>query len=192
MNSFDAKAEHLDGKLLIAMPSMGDPRFNRSVVYICAHSDDGAMGLIVNKPAEDLAFGDLLEQLDIKAERPIDRIEVHYGGPVEHGRGFVLHSRDYEAQDATLNVNDQFGMTGTLDILEDISQGFGPDKCLLALGYAGWGPGQLEDEIRDNGWLTCDANAALVFSDDHDGKWKAAMEVVGIDPRMLSTEGGRA
>ena len=192
MTPFNAKAEHLDGKLLIAMPSMGDPRFNRSVVYICAHSDDGAMGLIVNKPAADLNFEDLLEQLDIKAERPIEGIDVHYGGPVEHGRGFVLHSRDYEAQDATLNVNEAFGMTATLDILEDISQGHGPESCLLALGYAGWGPGQLEDEIRDNGWLIADATAGLVFSDDHDGKWKAAMDVVGIDPRMLSSEGGRA
>jgi putative transcriptional regulator len=192
MSSFDQEAKHLDGKLLIAMPSMGDPRFNRSVVYLCAHSDDGAMGLIVNKPAEDLDFNDLLEQLDIKVDRPIEAIDVHYGGPVEHGRGFVLHSRDYEAQDATLNVNDHFGMTATLDILEDISQGHGPESCLLALGYAGWGPGQLEDEIRENGWLTCDANASLVFSDDHDGKWNAAMKVVGIDPRMLSSEGGRA
>ncbi len=192
MSSFDTEAKHLDGKLLIAMPSMGDPRFNRSVVYICAHSDDGAMGLIVNKPAEDLKFADLLEQLDITADRPIEGVDVHYGGPVEHGRGFVLHSRDYETQDATLNVNDQFGMTATLDILEDISQGHGPDSCLLALGYAGWGPGQLEDEIRDNGWLTCDAKAGLVFSDDHDSKWAAAMQEVGIDPRMLSAEGGRA
>lgn len=192
MSVFDQEATHLDGKLLIAMPSMGDPRFNRSVIYVCAHSDDGAMGLIVNKPANDLNFGDLLEQLDIKAERPIEAIDVHYGGPVEHGRGFVLHSRDYETQDATMNVDDQFGMTATLDILEDISQGHGPESCLLALGYAGWGPGQLEGEIRDNGWLTCDANSALVFSDDHDGKWTAAMRAVGIDPRMLSAEGGRA
>lgn len=192
MSPFDTEAQHLDGKLLIAMPSMGDPRFNRSVVYLCAHSDDGAMGLIVNKPAADLHFGDLLEQLNIKADRPIEAIDVHYGGPVEHGRGFVLHSRDYEAADATLNVNDMFGMTATLDILEDISQGHGPESCLLALGYAGWGPGQLEDEIRDNGWLIADANQKLVFSGDHDGKWTAAMEAVGIDPRMLSSEGGSA
>ena len=133
MNSFEAEVEHLDGKLLIAMPSVGDPRFNRSVICICAHSGDGAMGLIVNKPAENLNFGDLLEQLAIKAARPIDGIDVHYGGPVEHGRGFVLHSRDYESEDATLNVNETFGMTATLDILDDISQGVGPDKCLLAL-----------------------------------------------------------
>ena len=192
MNPFEAEVEHLDGKLFIAMPSVGDPRFNRSVICICAHSGDGAMGLIVNKPAENLNFGDLLEQLAIKTARPIDGIDVHYGGPVEHGRGFVLHSRDYESEDATLNVNETFGMTATLDILDDISQGVGPDKCLLALGYAGWGPGQLENEIRDNGWITCDANPALVFSEDHDAKWKAALDVVGIDPRMLSSTGGSA
>nr|WP_325253519.1 YqgE/AlgH family protein [Amylibacter sp.] len=192
MSEFDAQAKHLDGKLLIAMPSMGDPRFDRSVIYICAHSDDGAMGLIVNKPAADLKFADLLEQLDIKADRPIEGIDVHYGGPVEHGRGFVLHSRDYGNEDSTLTVNDEFGMTATLDILEDISHGHGPVNCLLALGYAGWGPGQLEDEIRENGWLTCDADAELVFSTNHTGKWAAAMKQIGIDPRMLSNEGGRA
>lgn len=192
MDTLDAKVDRLDGKLLIAMPSMGDPRFSRTVIYLCAHSDEGAMGLIVNKPAEDLVFSDLLEQLDISAERPIEGVDVHYGGPVEHGRGFVLHSPDYEAEDATLKVNDDFGMTATLDILEDISQGLGPSNCLLALGYAGWGPGQLEDEIRDNGWLICDADASLVFSKDHTQKWSAAMDVIGIDPRMLSAEGGRA
>ena len=183
---------HLDGKLLIAMPSMGDPRFARTVIYLCAHSDDGAMGLIVNKPAEDLKFADLLKQLDIKADRPIAGIDVHYGGPVEFGRGFVLHSHDYVSEDSTLRVNDDFGMTATLDILEDISHGNGPDACLLALGYAGWGPGQLEDEIRANGWLTCDADRALVFSEDHAGKWQAALDSLGIDPRMLSSAGGTA
>ena len=142
MASWDETATHLDGKLLVAMPSMGDPRFDRSVIYMCAHSDDGAMGLIVNKPAADLKFADLLEQLDIKADRPIEGIDVHYGGPVEHGRGFVVHSRDYGTQDGTLAVNDEFGMTATLDILEDISQGFGPQSCLLALGYAARAPSQ--------------------------------------------------
>ncbi len=183
---------HLDGKLLIAMPSMGDPRFEKSVIYLCAHSGDGAMGLIVNKPAEDLRFEDLLKQLEIKADRPIEGVDVHYGGPVEYGRGFVLHSRDYTSPESTLEVNDEFGMTATLDILEDISHGDGPDACLLALGYAGWGPGQLEDEIRANGWLTCDADQALVFSEDHGGKWQAALGVLGIDPRMLSAAGGTA
>jgi putative transcriptional regulator len=192
MASFQEYATHLDGKLLIAMPAMGDPRFDHSVVYVCAHSDTGAMGLIVNKPSPDLKFADLLKQLKIKAARPIEGIDVHYGGPVEHGRGFVLHSRDYTSADSTLKVNDDFGMTATLDILEDISQGQGPESCLLALGYAGWGPGQLEREIRENGWLTCDARADLVFSRDHDTKWKSAMQHMGIDPRMLSKISGRA
>lgn len=192
MALLDDTATHLGGKLLIAMPSMGDPRFDRSVIYLCAHSEDGAMGLIVNKPAMDLEFSELLDQLDIKPDHPIEGIDVHYGGPVEHGRGFVLHSTDYGSQEATLSVNDQFGMTATLDILEDISMGIGPQSCLLALGYAGWGAGQLEAEIRENGWLIADAQADLVFSTDHAGKWAAAMKVIGIDPRMLSMEGGRA
>ncbi|KAB7613959.1 YqgE/AlgH family protein [Amylibacter sp. SFDW26] len=186
------KLPHLDGKLLIAMPGMGDARFEKSLIYMCAHSEDGAMGLIINKPASDLQFSDLLEQLDITPSQSFRPIEVHFGGPVEHGRGFVLHSKDYVAEESTLDVNDDFGMTATLDILEDISQGNGPDNCLLALGYAGWGPGQLEDEIRANGWLTCDADAKLVFSEDSETKWTAAIESMGIDPRMLSAEGGSA
>lgn len=186
------KLPHLDGKLLIAMPGMGDPRFDKTLIYMCAHSEDGAMGLIVNKPAVDLQFSDLLEQLEIAPVESFRPIEVHFGGPVEHGRGFVLHSKDYIAEDSTLEVNDDFGMTATLDILEDISQGNGPDACLLALGYAGWGPGQLEDEIRANGWLTCDAEAELIFSNDNNTKWTAAIESLGIDPRLLSAEGGTA
>lgn len=183
---------HLDGKLLIAMPGMGDNRFDKSLIYMCAHSEDGAMGLIINKPAADLQFSDLLDQLDITPTQSCRPIEVHFGGPVEHGRGFVLHSKDYVAEDSTLQVNDDFGMTATLDILEDISQGNGPNSCLLALGYAGWGPGQLESEIRENGWLTCDADAALIFSDDSKAKWTGAIESLGIDPRLLSAEGGSA
>ena len=183
---------HLDGKLLIAMPGMGDPRFDKSLIYICAHSEDGAMGLIINKPAVDLQFSDLLDQLKITPAQSYRPIEVHFGGPVEHGRGFVLHSKDYIAEDSTLEVNDEFGMTATLDILEDISQGKGPNVCLLALGYAGWGPGQLEEEIRENGWLTCDADAALIFSPSNQDKWHDAIVSLGIDPRMLSATGGSA
>jgi putative transcriptional regulator len=183
---------HLDGKLLIAMPGMSDPRFDKTLIYICAHSTDGAMGLIVNKPAIDLQFSDLLEQLNITPAQSYRPIEVHFGGPVEHGRGFVLHSKDYIAKDSTLEVNDDFGMTATLDILEDISQGNGPNSCLLALGYAGWGPGQLEDEIRANGWLTCEADAALIFSDNNQEKWSGAIESLGFDPRLLSATGGSA
>lgn len=183
---------HLDGKLLIAMPGMGDPRFDKSLIYMCAHSEDGAMGLIVNKPAIDLQFSDLLEQLNITPAEEFNPIEIHFGGPVEHGRGFVLHSKDYIAKDSTLEVDDNLGMTATLDILEDISHGNGPDTCLLALGYAGWGPGQLEDEIRANGWLTCEADVNLIFSDDHTAKWTGAIESLGIDPRLLSATGGTA
>jgi putative transcriptional regulator len=188
----ETKVPHLDGKLLIAMPGMGDSRFDKSLIYMCAHSEDGAMGLIINKPAEDLQFSDLLEQLKITPAQSYRPIEVHFGGPVEHGRGFVLHSKDYIAEDSTLEVNDEFGMTATLDILEDISQGNGPDACLLALGYAGWGPGQLEDEIRANGWLTCDADTALIFSANNQDKWRDAIVSLGIDPRMLSATGGSA
>ena len=182
----------LGGQFLIAMPGMGDPRFDRSVIFMCAHSEDGAMGLIVNKPAPDLRFSDLLKQLDIPVGRDTSAIRVHLGGPVEHGRGFVLHSADYSLKESTLQVDDRFGMTATLEILEDISQGHGPESCLLALGYAGWGPGQLEDEIQRNGWLTCEAHPEIVFSQDDDTKWSAALESMGISPSFLSSGGGTA
>ncbi|MFQ5623141.1 MAG: YqgE/AlgH family protein [Paracoccaceae bacterium] len=188
----DKTAKFLDGKLLVAMPGMGDTRFERAVIFMCAHSDDGAMGLIVNKPAPDLRFVDLLEQLGIDAESPQSAIRVHFGGPVEHGRGFVLHSAEYSSSEATMAVSDEFGMTATVDILRDIAAGRGPQRSLLALGYAGWGPGQLEAELQANGWLTCDASADLVFGTGDVAKWEAALASIGIDPRMLSAEGGRA
>ena len=183
---------HLDGKLLIAMPAMGDPRFQRSVIYMCAHSDEGAMGLIVNKPAVDLKFTDLLKQLNIPVGERTREIRVHIGGPVEHGRGFVLHSADYGNPDTTLQVDDRFGMTATLDILQDLSRGDGPESCLLALGYAGWGPGQLERELQANAWLACDAAPELVFGTDDAGKWEAALASMGITPSLLSATGGTA
>lgn len=182
----------LTGKLLIAMPDMGDPRFARSLVYVCAHSSEGAMGLIINKLAQDLQFRDLLDQLDIPAGDGDSAIRVHFGGPVEVGRGFVLHSRDYDSNGTTLKVDDNIGMTATLDILEDISAGTGPKQCLLALGYAGWAPGQLESELQRNGWLICDAPTGLVFDADNDAKWVAALGVLGIDPLLLSGTGGTA
>ena len=182
----------LSGKLLIAMPGMGDPRFEKSVIYMCAHSAEGSMGLIVNKPAPGVKLDDLLEQLSIEKGAGSRGIRVHFGGPVEHGRGFVLHSADYAASDSTLQVDDAFGMTATLDILEDISRGTGPDRRILALGYAGWGPGQLEGEIHRNGWLTCDASPEIVFAEDDDAKWVAALGSMGIDPLLLSAEAGRA
>ncbi len=189
----DHDSADLSGKLLIAMPGMGDPRFDHSVVFLCAHSGDGAMGLIVNKPRPELTLADLLKQL--KIDGPSDRsadIRVHFGGPVERGRGFVLHSGDYAGNPATLRVDRRFGLTSTLDVLEDIARGDGPVQSLLALGYAGWGPGQLEQEIVRNGWLTCDASPDIVFSAADGTKWLRALKQLGIDPLTLSAVAGRA
>lgn len=180
------------GKLLVAMPDMGDPRFARSVIFMCDHSDERAMGLIVNKPSRDLRFNDLLMQLDIPKARRENQINVHVGGPVDYGRGFVLHGADYHSRDSTMRVEGGFGLTATLDILEDISQGDGPQDCILAMGYAGWGPGQLEGEIQRNGWLLCDADPELIFSPDNDAKWSRALELMGINPLLLSPGGGSA
>ncbi|MEM9578494.1 MAG: YqgE/AlgH family protein [Pseudomonadota bacterium] len=182
----------LEGKLLIAMPSMGDPRFEHSVILMCAHSDKGAMGLIINKPSADIRMGDVLDQLDIEGSNEAQTMVVHYGGPVETGRGFVLHSRDYVSSLHTLNVQGGFGMTATLDILEEIARGAGPDNALMMLGYAGWGPGQLEGEIARNGWLTTDAAPQLVFQVPAAEKWSAALESLGVDPISLSATAGRA
>ncbi|KPP84014.1 MAG: putative transcriptional regulator [Rhodobacteraceae bacterium HLUCCA08] len=187
-----AHATDLTGQLLIAMPGMGDPRFDHSVVYLCAHSDEGAMGLIVNKPTPDVRFADLLEQLSIPIGDDARDIRVHYGGPVESGRGFVLHSGDYESGNGTMRVTDRVALTATLDVLEDLAQGDGPERSLLALGYSGWGPGQLEDEFQRNGWLTCDARDDILFGRANEHKWTAALKVLGIDPLLLSAEGGRA
>ena len=145
------------------MPGMGDLRFERSVIFLCAHSADGAMGLIVNKPAPELSFADLLAQLQIPASIDLKGARVHFGGPVEHGRGFVLHSNDYSVEESSLHVSDDFSMTATVDILQDMARGEGPRRALLALGYAGWGPGQLEAEIQANGWLTAPGDQELVF-----------------------------
>ena len=174
------------------MPGMGDPRFEKSVVFICAHSGDGAMGLMINKPAPDIQLDDLLEQLGINQADGAPPIKVHFGGPVEHGRGFVLHSSEYQAAEATLRVDETFSMSATLDVLEDIATGGGPEQSFLALGYAGWAPGQLEAELQQNGWLTADSSADLVFGTGYTDKWAAALGSLGIDPLMLSAEGGRA
>lgn len=186
--------DHMDlsGKLLIAMPGMTDPRFEHSVVFICAHSPEGAMGLIVNKPSADVTLGDILAQMDLDASDRTKSTQVFFGGPVEMGRGFILHSGEYDNDASTLKVDDAFSMTATRDILEIMAAGNGPANSLAALGYAGWSPGQLEDELMQNAWLTCDADPAIVFSDDHDGKWQAALAGLGIDPLLLSAEGGNA
>lgn len=182
----------LEGKLLVAMPGMGDTRFEKSVIFMCAHSDEGAMGLIVNKPSFELSFEELLKQLSIEPGEGITAPKVHFGGPVELGRGFVLHSADYRDAETTLRVDDAFGMTATLDVLEDLAHGNGPAQALLALGYAGWAPGQLEQEIAQNGWLTCDSSADIVFDEDNDRKWSSALKSLGIDPLLLSATAGRA
>jgi putative transcriptional regulator len=182
----------LTGRILIAMPGMEDPRFGQSVIFVCAHSHEGAMGLVVNKRADDLKLSDLLEQLDIEAAPGARRMPVHFGGPVENGRGFVLHEAGYRSSISTLEVDAGFSMTATLDILEDMAAGHGPARALIALGYAGWGPGQLESEIARNGWLVCDASTDLVFGTPDSTKWRAALAVLGVDPLALSSAAGTA
>ena len=182
----------LVGKILIAMPGMGDPRFERSVILICAHSAAGAMGIIVNKPLEDMSFSGLLEHLKIPVSTGGRDIRVHLGGPVERGRGFVLHSHDWLPGPSTLKVPGGFGMTATTDILEALARGGGPANALLALGYSGWGPGQLEAEIGRNDWLTAEVPEGLVFAADDRAKWSAALRGMGIDPLSLSGSAGRA
>jgi putative transcriptional regulator len=182
----------LVGKLLIAMPDMSDPRFAKTVVYMCAHSDEGGMGLIVNKPEKGIRFSKLLEQMEIPVSSNARDLRVHYGGPVDYQRGFVLHSSDYASEDGTLDVDENYRMTATLEVLEDLAKGEGPDIAMMALGYAGWGPGQLEYEIRQNGWLTCAPNDEILFGADNAGKWSAALKLLGIDPLLLSATGGRA
>jgi putative transcriptional regulator len=190
---------YLDGQLLIAMPVMGDPRFERSVIYLCAHSAEGAMGIIVNRPAGSIDFPGLLVQLDIikkddqiKLPENAESLKVLKGGPVETGRGFVLHSSDFFIQDATLRIDQGICLTATVDILKAIAKGSGPKHAILALGYAGWAAGQLESEIQDNGWLHCDADSDLIFGADIGEKYTRALRKIGIDPGMLSNEAGHA
>ena len=191
MADFDQQFEYLSGQLLVAMPGMEDPRFVKTVIYMCAHNEDGAMGLVINRAIESLTFPDLLEQLGIETVDPDARINIQFGGPVESGRGFVLHSSDY-SQDVTMVVDNDVALTATIDILKAIAVGDGPRQRLLALGYSGWGPGQLDAEIKRNGWLHVDADKELVFGLDLDGKWERAIRKIGIDPRMLSGEAGHA
>ena len=183
----------LAGKILIAMPGMEDPRFRRSVVLMCAHDEDSAMGLIVNKPTDDLSFAALLDHLSIPRLPAGREIRVHYGGPVERARGFVLHSNDWgEGIGTTMQVPGGLQLTATLDILEALAGGRGPTRALLALGYSGWGPGQLEGEIRRNDWLVADAAPEIVFSAADGDKWALALRRLGIDPITLSPMAGRA
>jgi putative transcriptional regulator len=182
----------LTGQLLVAMPQMGDPRFARSVIYLCAHSDEaGAMGLVVNKLLGPVTLAELFAQLEIEATA-VDRAHpVHFGGPVEPGRGFVLHTGDYH-EEATLPVTDNIAITATLDIMRAIGRGKGPRHSLFALGYAGWAPGQLDAEIQANGWLSVPADESIVFGADNDGKWQRALAKLGVDLSLLSSDAGHA
>jgi putative transcriptional regulator len=185
-------ATYFVGQLLVAMPGMRDPRFNRAVIYMCAHSDEGALGLVINQLVDHIDFPNLLEQLDIETETAERQIRVHFGGPVETGRGFVLHSADY-TQESTLRVNDQVGLTASVGILEAIAQGSPtPRHSLLALGYAGWGPGQLDDEVQANAWLQVPPDDAIIFDDELHTKWGRAVEALGIDVSFLSGQAGHA
>lgn len=191
MTEISSDTGYLTGQLLVAMPQMEDPRFARSVVYVCAHTEEGAMGLVLNKLVENVSFPDLLDQLNIQTGPVGSEIHVHFGGPVETGRGFVLHSSDY-MQDATLVIDDNVALTATVDILKAIADGAGPHRSLLALGYAGWSPGQLEQEIQANGWLSVDADPQLIFGPAINDKWQGAMAKIGIDFSQLSGEAGHA
>ena len=187
----ESQAGYFTGQLLIAMPQMNDPRFAHAVVYVCAHTDDGAMGLVVNRQIETLTFPDLLRQLNIDVTGVDDTIQVLFGGPVETGRGFVLHSADY-VQKGTMMVDKDVGLTATMEVLKDIASGNGPRLNLLALGYAGWGQGQLDAEIQANGWLHAPADEALIFDRDLETKWQRALAKLGVDASMLSGDAGHA
>jgi putative transcriptional regulator len=182
---------YLAGQMLIAMPQMQDLRFSRTLVYVCAHTAEGAMGLVVNRLFEALTFSDLLTQLGIEPTSECEPIRIHFGGPVEAGRGFVLHSTDY-VQETTLMVDDGVALTATIDVLKAIAQGRGPRRSLLALGYAGWGAGQLDGEIRENAWLNAPADEELLFGREVDRKWERAIAKLGVDFNMLSGDSGHA
>ncbi|OWU86688.1 hypothetical protein ATO6_00300 [Oceanicola sp. 22II-s10i] len=182
----------LTGKLLIAMPGMMDSRFTSAVVFLCAHSDEGAMGLMVNRPSAGVRLCDLFEQLNIECESGAGEQHVLSGGPVEEERGFVLHSPDYTSAISTLKVTQELSMTATMDVMEDIAADRGPARTLVTLGYCGWGAGQLESELAMNAWLTAEASAGLIFDTAISGRWEAALRTLGISPALLSSAAGRA
>jgi len=194
----NAAPQFLDGQCLIAMPGMSDPRFEKSVIFMCAHSAQGAMGLVVNHPMTNVSFELLLSQLNIDAGEekveaaPGSDIQICIGGPVESGRGFVLHSADYHSDDNTLSVDEDTSLTATIEILRAIAGGGGPERALLALGYSGWSAGQLEQEINRNGWLTCPADSELLFETPAEDKYAQALAKLGVDEAFLSSEAGRA
>lgn len=182
---------YLTGKLLVSMPHISDPRFYKSLVFVCGHDENGAMGIVINRVLEELTLKDLFQQMDMEVSPVCDNYPIHFGGPTEGGKGFVLHTLDYQ-QPATLLVNDQYGVTATLDILTAIADDKGPSHSILALGYAGWGPGQLDAELQTNHWLELDPDADLVFHTPYWQKWGAAITKLGVDAAMLTPESGHA
>jgi putative transcriptional regulator len=186
-----AGSGYLAGQLLIAMPRMQDSRFQKSVLYLCVHTERGAMGLVINKVLDSLTVPELMAHLEVPTEAPLKPERVHFGGPVETTRGFVLHSDDY-VDEGTQQVGDGLALTATLDILRAIGRGEGPRQVLVALGYAGWDPGQLDAEIQANSWLHAPADKAIVFDANNEAKWEHAVSRIGIDARMLSPEAGHA
>ena len=188
----DDDGDFLIGRLLVAMPGIEDPRFERTVLYLCAHDEDQAMGLAVNRPVEGLTVFELLERLGVKSEIQAPSDLVLLGGPLERERGFVLHTDDFTSPESTLAIADGLGLTATRDVLDAMASAKRPRKAMLALGYAGWGPGQLEQELRDNVWLICDADEGLLFDEDHEHKWTRALAKLGITADHLSATAGRA
>ncbi len=182
---------NLTGKLLVSMPSLEDERFYKTVIYICAHSSEGTMGIIINKKIDYDLYPDLLEQLGIDKPLGNKKLYIRYGGPVETGRGFVLHS-DEVIQKETLSIVKGVALTSTSEFFEDLSKGKGPANSILALGYAGWGPGQIEKELLANSWMTIDANSTFLFDDEVSNKWNKAYNLLGVDPNKLSQISGRA
>jgi len=182
----------LEGKLLIALPGMSDPRFERSVIFMCAHSLDGAMGIMINRAVDGLRFRELMDKLELQVSPGARDMPILYGGPVETGRGFVLHSGDYESADSTLPVSEDISLTATVEILRALGEGKGPRNALFALGYAGWGPGQIEDEIRANGWIHCDTDSGILFDSHLSLKWSSALRKLGIDASGLTAHAGQA
>lgn len=182
---------YLTGQLLIAMPQLQDTRFERSVIYMCVHNQDGAMGLMVNRLSEEMTFPDLLEQVGVELKSKSVSMPVHVGGPVDTGMGFVLHTSDYE-QANTIKVDERISLTHTVEILKDIAEGHGPRQAMLALGYAGWGAGQLDGEIHENSWLNVPADESLIFDDAQQDKWKRSIAKLGFDISLLSGEAGHA
>ena len=181
----------LNGQCLIAMPGLQDDRFDLSVVYICAHTQEGAMGLMINRPIRDLTFSALLAQLNIEQPDNVKTPPILAGGPVDVIRGFVLHSPEYTSN-ATLAMTGLTSLTVTTDIIRDISKGVGPKNFLITLGYVGWGSGQLEQEIKENSWLPVESSTDLLFLLSPEKKWEYALKKMGIDPLLLSSEQGKA